>query len=62
MNKNNTIEYKMVQPLMKTGGWFLGKLKIELAYDPMITTSSRKLLKHHVHGGNIHSNQMWRQP
>ena len=30
------VEYKLVQPLWKTAGSFLKKLKIELPYDPTI--------------------------
>lgn len=62
MNKNNTITCKMVQQLLKTVCWFLEKLKIELTYDPAITTSSKRIVQidicTHVLVATLFSNQV----
>ena len=57
-------ECKMVQPLWKTAGKFLQKLKIELLYDPAIPLLgiypqelrvSKRYLYSHIHSSLIHN-------
>ena len=40
---NSGWEYKLVQPVWKTGWRFLRKLKIELSYDPTIPYTQTKI-------------------